>query len=713
MPELLLELFSEEIPARMQARASEDLLRLVTEKLAEEGLTHGAARSFATPRRLALVVDDLPARQPDRREEKKGPKLGAPEKAIEGFLRGAGITLAQAEKRTDPKGDFYVAVIEKKGRPTSEVIAEILPGIIRSFPWPKSMRWGDGDLRWVRPLHSILCVFDGQVVPVVVDGTAAGRETHGHRFHAPASFAVRNFGEYQEKLSHAHVILDPAARHVRIAERAHALAKEAGGVLVEDEALLSEVTSLVEWPVVLRGRIDSGLVKPIDEGGLPHEVLTTAMRTHQKYFSVRDPKTGLLAPYFILVANLEAKDGGAAIVAGNERVLRARLSDAKFFWDQDRKKKLEDRIPALENIVFHAKLGTVKDKVDRVAVLAENLALYIGADTDEAARAARLAKVDLTSTMVGEFPELQGLMGRYYAQADGEPAAVALAIEEHYKPLGPSDECPSAPVSVAVALADKIDTLAGFWLIDEKPTGSKDPFALRRAALGVIRLVLENQIRIKLKDVLYPAFFRVESQIKSRQRSAVSQFTFGPGQYVAESFTTDLLAFLADRLKVALKEKGTRHDLIDAVFALGDEDDLVRLVARVEALQSFLATDDGANLLAGYRRAVNILKIEEKKEGTFYDGLPDPEALQQPEEKALFTAIATASELVAAELERERFEGAMRAMAELRAPVDRFFDRVTVNAEDPMLRRNRLLLLSQIRDTLHKVADFSKIEGSA
>lgn len=699
MPELLIEILSEEIPARMQAKAADDLVRLVSEKLLQEGLKAANAQSFATPRRLTLVAE-LPGRQPDRREEKKGPKIGAPEKALEGFLRSAGITLDQAERRSDPKGDYYVAVIEKMGQPASAVIGAVIAEILRDFPWPKSMRWGDGELRWVRPLQSILCLFGGAVVPLAIEHVRTGAETQGHRFHAPERFSVANFSEYANKLARARVMLDPAERRRIIQERAEVLAREVGGVLVADDALLQEVAGLVEWPVVLRGRIDAGLVLPIDEGGLPREVLTTAMRTHQKYFSVRDPKTGLLAPYFILVANLDAKDGGKAIVAGNERVLRARLSDAKFFWDQDRKKKLEDCVPALANIVFHARLGSVAEKVGIVAALADQLALKLGADAQETKRAAILAKADLTKSMVGEFPELQGLMGRYYAQSDGEPSAVALAIEEHYKPLGPSDECPSAPVSVAVALADKIDTLASFWVIDEKPTGSKDPYALRRAALGVIRIILENDIRLPLRAILTDAI---------NVRATHGTATLDPPGMAAS-----LLSFFADRLKVVLKEKGVRHDLIDAVFALGGEDDLVRLVKRVEALQKFLSTDDGANLLAGYKRATNILRIEEKKDGVTYTGHPDPDIIRDqglPEEQTLAQAIGEVKKLVAAALAREHFGEAMGAMAKLRAPVDGFFDQVTVNAPAPALRKNRLLLLSQIRDALHGVADFSKVEG--
>jgi glycyl-tRNA synthetase beta chain len=712
MPELLLELFSEEIPARMQARAAEDLARLMAERLKAEGLEAKSVRSFAGPRRLSVVMEDLPVRQPDRREEKKGPRVDAPAQAVDGFLRSVGLTRQQVETRKDPKGDYLFAVMERRGAPAVEIVARIVPEIVSNFPWPKSMRRGEGELRWVRPLHFVLCLFGGKVVPFEIDDIKSGGETRGHRFHAPENFSVKDFADYEKQLRKAHVILDGAERRRIIVESAQALAKEAGYALVEDDALLSENAGLVEWPVVLMGKIDDTFVAPIDidggrhpasGGGLPHEVLVTAMRTHQKYFSLRDPKTGLLAPRFILVANLEAKDGGAAIVAGNERVLRARLSDAKFFWGQDRKKKLADRIDALQSIVFHAKLGTMREKAERVAVLARELAPVVGADAEEALRAARLAKADLTTQMVGEFPELQGVMGRYYALHDGELLAVAEAIEEHYKPLGPSDECPSQPVSVSVALADKLDTLVRFWMIDERPTGSKDPFALRRAALGVIRLVLENDLRIPL-----------EAPIRRAGILAMNVDVGTSGGLTIVEVMKDLLVFFADRLKVALREKGVRHDLIDAVFALGGEDDLVRLMMRVEALQKFLITDDGANLLVGYRRAANILRIEEKNDKTSYTGHPDPELIARaglPEEKALAVAIAEVKELVEAELERERFDGAMSAMAKLRLPVDRFFDKVTVNTNDAGLRKNRLLLLSQIRDTLHKVADFSKIEG--
>jgi glycyl-tRNA synthetase beta chain len=703
MAELLLELLSEEIPARMQARAAEDLARLVTERLQGEGLEAKAVRAFAGPRRLVLVMEGLPSRQPDRREEKKGPKVGAPQQAVDGFLRSVGLTREQVETRTDPKGDYLFAVIERRGAPTAEVIARAMPDILRGFPWPKSMRWGEADLRWVRPLQSIICLFGGKVVALEIDGVRSGSETRGHRFHAPETFSVKDFADYDKRLRKARVVLDAAERRRIVSERAHALAKDAGFSLEDDDALLSEVAGLVEWPVVLLGRIDNSFVAPLDRGGLPHEALVTAMRTHQKYFSLRDPKTGLLAPRFVMVANLEAKDGGAAITAGNERVLRARLSDAKFFWDQDRKRKLAQRVDALKDIVFHAKLGSMHEKAGRMAALAKELAPAVGADAEEAARAALLCKADLTTQMVGEFPELQGVMGRYYALNDGELPAVAEAIEEHYKPLGPSDECPSQPVSIALALADKIDTLVRFFMIDERPTGSKDPFALRRAALGVIRLVLENELRLPLQNPIRRAGILAMN---------VEIGTAG-GLTIAEVMK-ELLAFFADRLKVALREKGVRHDLIDAVFALTHEDDLVRLVRRVEALQKFLVTDDGANLLVGYRRAANILRIEEKNDRTTYAGHPDPELIARaglPEEKALSVAIAEVKELVDAELERERFDGAMAAMAQLRMPVDHFFDKVTVNAEDAALRRNRLLLLSQIRDTLHKVADFSKIEG--
>ncbi|MFN4230035.1 glycine--tRNA ligase subunit beta [Parvibaculum sp.] len=672
MSELLLELFSEEIPARMQKRAGEDLVRLVTDALKQAGVEGKNARAYTTPRRLALVIDGLPEKTPDVKEERKGPKVGAPQQAIDGFLRAAGLSsIDEATVQEDKKGAFYVAVTEKKGRATADVIAEIVPAIARAFPWPKSMRWGAGTLRWVRPLHSILCILGGKVVPFEVDGIKSGDKTRGHRFMSSAEFAVKDFTDYDMKLFDAKVVLDPAKRANFIHEGAKALASAEGLTLVEDEALLHEVAGLVEWPVPLIGFIDDEFMS------VPQEVLTSTMRANQKYFALHDAH-GKLAPRFIVVANLEAEDGGKAIVNGNERVLRARFADARFLWDQDRKQTLTSRLPKLKEVVFHAKLGTVHDKAMRIGKLAEALAPFVpGADAEKARVAGELAKADLTSQMVYEFPELQGLMGAYYARNDGLGDDIADAIAEHYSPLGPSDDVPSTPLGKVVALADKIDTLAGFWAIDEKPTGSKDPYALRRAALGVIRIVLETGLRIRLL-----------------------------------SFTgADLLSFFADRLKVYLRDRGARHDLVDAVFALEGQDDLVLIVKRVEALSDFLSTEDGANLLAGYKRAVNILRIEEKKDGQSYDAAPDAKLLAEPEEKALAAAIETAAKDAKAAVAKEDFAAAMSALANLRAPVDAFFDKVTVNADDAAVRANRLKLLAQIRAALHEVADFSKVEG--
>ncbi len=672
MAELLLELFSEEIPARMQARAADDLRRLVGERLAAAGLARGQTRSFATPRRLVLVVDGLPLAQADQREEKKGPRVGSPEKAIEGFLRGAGLaSLDQCERRQTDKGEFWFAVTTRRGRATAELLGELLPEAIAALPWPKSMKWAGHDIRWVRPLHAILCLFDGKTVPVRFGPIVAGNETRGHRFLAPAPFAVRGFADYRDRLRAAHVMLDAAERRATIVAEARRLAAAEKLELVPDEALLDEVAGLVEWPV-----------------------LTTSMRANQKYFTL-NRADGTMAPRFVVVANTPTENGGKLVVAGNERVLRARLADAKFFWDQDRKATLESRVPALRNIVFHAKLGTVADKVERMVRLAEDIALRVpGADPAQCRRAARLAKADLVSGMVGEFPELQGVMGRYYALHDGEDAAVAEVMAEHYSPLGPGDRCPSAPTSVVVALADKIDSLVGFFKIDERPTGSKDPFALRRAALGAIRLIVENRLRISLMPLFEAA---------STRHGAPTEGALDP--------LAALLDFFADRLKVHLREKGVRHDLVSAVFAARRDDDLVRLLARVDALKDFLGGDDGANLLMAYRRAANIVRIEEKRDGRSYEALPDPDLLRQDEEIRLFDRLSEVSGLADAALAHEEFAAAGTALARLRGPVDAFFDKVTVNTEDAALRANRLMLLARIRAELDKIADFSKIEG--
>jgi glycyl-tRNA synthetase beta chain len=699
MPDLLLELFSEEIPARMQARAAEDLKKLVTDRLVDAGLVYEGARAFVTPRRLALAVEGVPARQPDLKEEKKGPRVGAPDRAIEGFLKSAGLSsIDQAKIQKDPKkGDFYVALIDRPGRAAIEVIAEILPEVVRGFPWPKSMRWGSGSLSWVRPLHSIVATFGPQteepdIVPFAIDGIATGNLTRGHRFMAPAPFAVRRFEDYRDKLEKAKVVLDQARRAEMILADAKNLAFAQGYELVEDTGLLGEVAGLVEWPVVLMGAFEAEFL------ALPPEVVRATIRNNQKCFVLRDTSTARLANKFILVANMAAADGGKAIIAGNERVIRARLSDAKFFWDSDLKVPLEERLPKLKEIVFHEKLGTQYERVERLARLARELAPHVKADPAKAERAAWLCKADLVTEMVGEFPELQGLMGRYYAEQQGEDEAVAHAIGDHYKPQGPNDLVPGDPVSVAVALADKLDILTGFWWIDEKPTGSKDPYALRRAALGIIRLVVSNELRISLTHCFRDAW--------GGHAARAAGTTGRP-----EHFTADLIVFFADRLKVQLREQGARHDLVDAVFALAGQDDLLLIVRRVEALAKFLDTDDGKNLLAGYKRAVNIIRIEEKKDNASYTGAPDPQLYRQAEERALAAGIDVARQEASAAATREDFAGAMAAIAKLRPVVDAFFDKVTVNVDDAAVRSNRLKLLNQIREATLAVADFSKIEG--
>ena len=687
MPDLLLELFCEEIPARMQAQAAEALRKLVTDALVERGLLYEGAKAFVTPRRLALAVHGLPASQPDVHEEKKGPRVGAPDGAIQGFLKAAGLTsIDQAKIESDPKkGEFYVAHIHKHGRPTPEVIAEIVPAIIRSFPWPKSMRWGRNSvnpntLRWVRPLQSIIATFgpeteEPEVVPFEVDGIRSGDITRGHRFLSQGTIRVRRLDDWLTKLEAAFVVADRERRKDIILNDAKDLALAQGLELVEDAGLTDEISGLVEWPVVLMGSFDPAFLD------VPDEVIRATIRANQKCFVLKDPATGRLANRFILVSNLAATDGGKAIVAGNERVIRARLSDAKFFWETDKKTNasvpLDERLAKFKNVTFHEKLGSQYERIERIAALAEVLAPLVGADPALAKAAALYAKSDLRTEVVGEFPEVQGLMGRYYAELEGLDPAIAVAAEEHYKPQGPTDRVPTAPVSVAVALADKLDTLTGFWAIDEKPTGSKDPYALRRAALGVVRMVLDNGLRMKLAGFADP----------------------------------DLLSFFADRLKVHLREQGARHDLVDAVFALPDQDDLLLVVKRVEALGRFLATEDGRNLLAGTKRAANILRIEEKKDGVSYDGGVDVVLLHEPEERALADAIAALGPKIEAALAAEDFEGAMSLIAGLRAPVDAFFDKVTVNAADPALRVNRLQLLADIRAITRQIADFDRIEG--
>jgi glycyl-tRNA synthetase beta chain len=703
MPDLLLELFSEEIPARMQARAADDLRRMVTDKLVAEGLVYEGAKAFATPRRLALTVHGIPARQSDLKEERKGPRVGGPEAAIAGFLKAAGLTsLDEAKIQRDPKkGDFYVALIEKPGRATLDVLADMLPVIVRTFPWPKSMRWGErsarsGALSWVRPLHAITATFgleteEPDVVTFAVDGLAAGQTTFGHRFMAPAPISVRRFEDYEAKLLDAKVVLDPERRKDTILTDAKQLAFAQGFELVEDQVLLDEVAGLVEWPVVLMGSFDEEFLS------IPGEVIRATIRNNQKCFVVSDPKTGKLANKFILTANIEASDGGKAITAGNERVIRARLSDAKFFYETDLKTKLEDRLPKFDSIVFHEKLGTQGERIKRIGLAAAEMALSTNADVEKAKRAAHLAKADLLTEVVGEFPELQGLIGKYYALAQGEDASVAAACEEHYKPQGPNDWVPTDPVSIAVALADKIDTLIGFWAIDEKPTGSKDPYALRRAALGVIRIAIEREIELYPRGLL-------EKRIKRIRADLSDQEIFEIGN----SFQR----FFEDRLTVQLRDQGARHDLVDAVLDLGGREvGLLSIVRRVVALGSFLDTDDGKNLLAGTKRARNILAIEEKKDKRSFDGAPNPALYSLPEEKALADVIDLVKVKASVAVMNEDFATAMSAMAELRPVVDAFFDKVKVNDDHPEVRENRLKLLNEIRAATRAVADFSRIEG--
>jgi glycyl-tRNA synthetase beta chain len=649
----------------------------------------------------------VPARQPDVKEEKKGPRVGAPENAIAGFLKAAGLqSIKQAKVQPDKKGDFYVAVIDKPGRPTLDVIAEMIPDVVRNFPWPKSMRWGTGRLSWVRPLHSIVATFGPEteepvVVPFDIDGIKGGDETRGHRFMAPGAIKVRRFEDYVAKLEKAKVVLDPARRADVILADAKNLAFAQGYELVEDNGLLAEVAGLVEWPVTLMGAFDKSFL------AIPDEVIRATIRNNQKCFVLRDPQTAKLANKFILVANEEAADGGKAIVAGNERVIRARLSDAKFFYETDLKTRLEDRLPKFEHIIFHEKLGTQAARIARIRALAGQLSAIVDAEAAKAERAADLCKADLLTDVVGEFPELQGLMGRYYAEAQNEDEAVAHACEDHYKPKGPDDLVPAEPVSIAVALADKIDTLTGFWAIFEPPTGSKDPYALRRAALGVIRIVLDNEIRINLRKIFHSRLTGWFESLTPR----VHKFTSEQISESSKAASSDLLAFFADRLKVQLRDQGARHDLVDAVFSLSGQDDLLMIVRRVDALGKFLDSDDGKNLLAGYKRATNIIRIEEKKDKREYTGAPEPQKYELPEEKALAEAIDVAKKEASAAVAKEDFSAAMLAMAKLRPRVDAFFDKVTVNVDNKGLRENRLKLLNEIREATRSVADFSKIEG--
>lgn len=709
MPDLLLELFSEEIPARMQAGAARDLERLMVGALTDRGYLFEGAKAFAGPRRLTLAIAGLPAKQKDVREELKGPKTDAPQAALDGFLKKTGLTRDQLRIEKTPKGDVYMAVIARAGRQTPHVLAEIIPDVMAKFPWPKSMRWKPGlPVRWVRPLHSMLCTFDGELVPFSFAGISSGLHTRGHRFLSEGKIEARRFDDYAQKLKAAHVVLEAEERAAIVFEGIKQAAFVHGLEMIPDEGLLAEVSGLAEWPVVHIGTIQDEFMN------VPAEILQTSMRTHQKYFSLRDPRTGKMANRFALVANMIAKDGGKEIVAGNERVLRARLSDAKFFWDEDRKHTLESRVEKLKGIVFHAKLGTQFERVERIQALAREIAETVGADASKAQRAALLCKADLTTGVVGEFPELQGVMGRYYALHDREDASVANAIRDHYKPVGPSDAVSTDKVAAAVALADKLDQLASFFVINEKPTGSSDPFALRRAALGAIRILLEQKIRLPLVVPLTLAENLTSRSLVSVMKRQ-GEKVIGAARAIQPSGLStpvvELLGFFADRLKVALKEKGVRHDLIDAVFSLGHEDDLVRLVARVEALQAFLKTDDGVNLLAGYKRAANILRAEEKKDGKTFISEVTERLLSEPAEKGLFAALATARSAIAPLLEKEDFAAAMQQMAALRVPVDAFFDGVKVNSDDPQMRENRLNLLASLRATLHQVADFSRIEG--
>ncbi|MBO9430364.1 glycine--tRNA ligase subunit beta [Sulfitobacter sp. R18_1] len=737
MPNLLIELFSEEIPARMQKRAGEDLQKLVTNGLVEAGLTYGSAAVFTTPRRLTLALGDMLAASPRQVEERKGPKADAPEKAIEGFLRGAGLTRDQLEERETPKGKVLFAKIEKPGRPAAEIVAEVLEQTIRNFPWPKSMRWGSGSLKWVRPLHSILCVISdeagAEVVPLTIDGITAENTTRGHRFLAPDEIEVAGFEDYQDKLSRAFVVLDPAARADTIWHDATNLAFAAGLEVVEDAGLLAEVAGLVEYPVVLMGRIGKDFL------GLPPEVLQTSMKEHQKFFSVRNPKSGQIER-FVTVANRTTADEGATILAGNEKVLGARLSDAKFFWDNDLRSVttgagMETWVKALENVTFHNKLGTQAELIDRMATLSRELAPLVGAEAEEAEKAARVAKADLSSEMVYEFPELQGLMGSYYARKAGMSDAVADAAKDHYAPLGPSDDVPTAPVSIAVALAEKIDKLTGFWAIDEKPTGSKDPFALRRAALGVIRILVENDLHLSLSETLQTHRATIEADavatvqedgrvigtgraedirgefdLKELAEAGRTRVTIHEWHFNSE-LQSDLLSFIHDRLKVYLRDQGIRHDVIDACIAMDGSDDLTLLVKRARALSETLKTDDGENLIQGFKRANNILSQAEEADGVEYSFGADPKFAETEAEKDLFAALDKAEAKITPAMAAQDFSTAMAAMAELRGPIDAFFEAVQVNAENPTVRRNRLNLLSRIRTICSAVADLTKLDG--
>lgn len=743
MPELLLELFSEEIPARMQAKAADDLRKMVTDKLVAEGLVYEGAKAFVTPRRLALTVHGIPARQPDLKQERKGPKIGAPDAAVQGFLKAAGLkSLDEAKIQRDPKGDFYIALIEKTGKPSIEVIAEILPLIIRTFPWPKQMRWGElsakhSALTWVRPLHSIVATFgieteEPEIVKFELPGVEIGQMTRGHRFMVPAPFSVRRFDDYVAKLEKAKVVLDPQRRRDIILADAKTLASAQNYELVEDQVLLDEVAGLVEWPVVLMGSFDKEFLS------IPGEVIRATIRNNQKCFVVSDPKTGKLVNKFILTANIEASDGGKAIVAGNERVIRARLSDAKFFYESDLKnwkgKSPDDLLKKFDQIVFHEKLGTQAERIARIARLAVELAPLVKADPKQVEAAAKLAKADLLTEVVGEFPELQGLMGKYYALANGADASVAAASEDHYKPQGPTDRVPSDPVSIAVALADKIDTLTAFLSVDEIPTGSRDPFGLRRAELGIVRILEANNLRLDIRRVFESRYFDlamrraswdqsftnliaqkyVETDPEIDKENLDSHWEHGSLQRAAElwaaAFANESMLNLGERIIVLLRSRGARHDLVHAVVFAEIPRDVVALIQRVEALGKFLDTDDGKNLLAGTKRASNILSIEEKKDRTKFDGTPDTKLFTLDEEKKLAAAIAQVKTEASAAVAKEDFAAAMSAMAKLRPAVDAFFDKVKVNDDDKAVRENRLKLLNEIREATRAVADFSKIQ---
>jgi glycyl-tRNA synthetase beta chain len=698
MPQFLLELFSEEIPARMQKRAAEDLKKLLMDALTEAGFLPEGLETFSAPRRLVGVVAGLPERTAEVNEERKGPKVNAPAQAIDGFLRGTGLTdIGQARVVSDPKkGDFYVADLVKPGRATSDALAEIIPTIIRNFPWPKSMRWGEGSLRWVRPLHRILAVFDGEVVPFNVDGIVAGNVSEGHRFHGTVPFEVKEFEDYAAKLTDAHVVLDREQRKAQIRADAQTLCQARNLELIEDEGLLEEVCGLVDEPHVIMGDMDPGFLD------LPPEVIRLTLRVNQKYFVVRDPKTGGLAPHFIIVSNVKAVDGGKQIALGNARVLAARLNDARYFWDLDCKATLESRVPKLDTLVFHDKLGSVGDKVRRIVALAGEIAPLVGAAVGDAKYAALLSKADLTTEMVGEFPELQGVMGRYYqlredgkgnpnsigfadsrpalqgSTGDGASRVIADAIRDHYKPVGPSDQVPREAVAMAVALADKLDSLIGFFAIGEKPTGSGDPYALRRAALGVIRIVREGGVRFALAE---------------------------------KTKANGLLDFILERLRVCLRDEGFAPDVLDAAFAILD-DDIVRILARVTALARVLKTEDGANLVAGLKRGANILRAEEKKDGAAAQGEVSEALLAAPAEQGLHQALVEAERQLEQALAAEQFDAAMGALAGLRAPVDHFFESVLVNDADTDTRQNRLALLVKLRKVSERVADFSKLVGT-